>query len=251
MKRWPNFGAGPLSLTAAMMLSVHCHAAGLSYTADMEQRGPQGVVSTGKLFVSGDKRRVEVSRGGEGMVSIMDGEKGVALTLFPSKKAFTEQQAPAGVPAADPCAGSPGAECRKLGQEQIAGRAVDKWEIRYRQQGMNLTAHQWIDQERHIPLRQEMPGGQRSELRFVGTEQLNGREVEKWQMVNSQANKAPVRTFQWYDPQLRQAIKQELPGGYVSELNNIHVGSVDDALFQVPPGYRKLTVPAQAPQPAK
>ncbi len=255
MKRW--LGPGVDSLCLAVLVAVSAspiRAAGIAYVADMEQRGPQGVVSTGKLYVSGDKRRIEVSRGGDSMISITDGDRGVAWTLFPAKKAYTEQKSMVAAPQAgapvDPCAGMPGAKCRKLGEEQVAGRTADKWEIRYQQQGMTLTSRQWIDRERHMPLRQEMPGGQRSELRFVATEQLNGRSVEKWEMVSSQASKAPVRTFQWYDPQLQQAIKQEMPGGYTSELSNIRIGALEDALFQAPADYQKLGMPAAEAVPA-
>ena len=251
MKRWLRPGAG--SLWLALLVSVSApptQAEGIAYVADMLQRGPQGVVSTGRLYVSGDQRRIEVSRGGESMVSIMDGSRGIAWTLFPAKKAYTEQKASVAGPQAgapmDPCAGMPGAQCRKLGEEQVAGRMADKWEIRYQQQGMTLTSHQWIDRERRMPLRQEMPGGQRSELRFVGFEQLNGRKVEKWEMVSSQANKAPVRTLQWYDAELQQAIKQEMPGGYTSELSNIRIGALEASLFQVPADYQKLSMPAAA-----
>jgi len=248
MKRW--LGTGAASLWLSLVLAgtvVSSQAGGIAFSADMTQRGPEGVVSSGKLYVSGDKRRVEVSRGSESMVSIMDGTRGLALTLFPSRQSYTEQKSPAGVVAvdapADPCAGNPGAQCRSLGQEQVAGRDTEKWEVRYRQQGKTLTSHQWIDRERRIPLRQETSDGQRSELHFVGIEQLNGREVEKWEMLSSQANKAPVSTFQWYDPQLGQAIRQELPGGYVSELSNIRVGDLDDKLFQAPADYKKLSLP--------
>jgi len=247
MKPWLLKGAVSVCLGMAALLSPSgSQAADVAFVADMTQTGPQGVISTGKLYVSGQKRRVEVSRDGDSLVSITDGERGMVTTLFPSQKAETEQAAAVSAKSAadfDPCAAMSGAECRKLGQELIGDRKTDKWEIRYQQQGMSLTSYQWIDRERRIPLRHEMPGGQRSELRFLSKEKLNGREVEKWRMISSQANKAPLITHQWYDPELRQAVKQELPGGYTSELTNIQVGSVGDALFIAPPDYRKMAMP--------
>jgi hypothetical protein len=256
MTRWLSPGGVGFCMTVLALAGPFTSlAAELAYVADMVQRGPQGVVSTGRLYVSGDRRRIEVTHGSESMVNITDPASGVALTLFPSKKSYTEQAVPVGGRQGerplDPCAGNPGAQCRNLGEEPVAGRSAEKWEIRYQQQGMTLTAHQWIDRERQIPLRQEMPGGQSSELRLVGGEQLNGRSVEKWEMLSSQANKAPVRTYQWYDPQLRQAIKQELPGGYVSELRNIRVGAQDEALFRVPTDYEKLVMPVPPARPAE
>jgi len=255
MKRWLN-SVAILAYCVALSATLPAPAVGadIAFAADMVQRSPQGVVSKGKLFVSGPKRRTSVSRNGTSMINIVDAARGIGWILFPEKKAYMKQVG-AGIPpatgaAAEPCLAMPDAECRRMGQEDVAGRATDKWEIHYRQQGMSLTAYQWIDRERHIPLRQEFPGGQRSELRFVGTEQFEGRTVEKWEMTSSQTNKAPARSYQWYDPELAQAVRQEFPGGYVSELNNIQVGAQADSLFQVPAQYHEVASPTTGDGPA-
>jgi len=106
-----------------------------------------------------------------------------------------------------------------------------------------MKSTQWIDKERGVPLRQEMPNGQTTELKLVAEEDLGGRKVEKWEMVATTPNQPETRTFQWFDPELDLAIRQEFPGGMVSELTNIRVGQQPDELFKVPAGYERMSAP--------
>ena len=64
-------------------------------------------------------------------------------------------------------------------------------------------------------------------------------------MTTSVPNQQPMRTFQWYDAELELAVREEFPGGYVSELKNIHVGPQPDNLFVVPAGYERMQMPPQ------
>ncbi len=87
MTRWLSPGGVGFCMTVLALAGPFTSlAAELAYVADMVQRGPQGVVSTGRLYVSGDRRRIEVTHGSESIVNITDPASGVALTLFPSKK---------------------------------------------------------------------------------------------------------------------------------------------------------------------
>jgi hypothetical protein len=155
-------------------------------------------------------------------------------------------QSPGAMPAAadNPCGGMPGLSCRKVGEEEVGGRMAVKWEIEASHQGQTMKSTQWIDKARGVPLRQEMPNGQTTELKFVGEEDLNGRKVEKWEMVATMPDKPETSSFQWYDPELDLAVRQEFPGGVVSELTNIRVGEQPDELFNIPAGYERMVAPA-------
>jgi hypothetical protein len=63
----------------------------------------------------------------------------------------------------------------------------------------------------------------------------------------AQSGGEAMESFQWYDPQLKIAIREELPGGAYRELRNIQIGKQSASLFQIPADYRKISAP-QAPQ---
>jgi len=233
--------------------------AGTEFSAETSQHGPQGTLSSGKLFV-GDKRvRTELSHQGRQIIRITDEGRGVEWMLFPDRKKYMEQKAldkpGAAMPgtrpiqAKDPCAGMPGLTCRRLGEEKIGGRTAVKWEMVASHQGHTMKSIQWIDKERGVPLRQEMFDGQTTALKFVAMEELNGRRVEKWEMIATMPGRPETRTFQWFDPELELAVRQEFPGGMVSELKNIRVGKQPDDLFKIPAGYERMAVPVPQGMP--
>jgi len=242
-------GALALGL-ACFMNSGAADLAGAEFSAEMLQRGPDGS-TTGRMFVGDGRMRVEVSRQGRELVRITDEEEGLEWVLFPEERRFIEhafsEQAAGALGAIEskktPCTGMPGFECRKLDEGIVQGRPATRWEIRGSHQGQTYTSTQWIDTERGIPLIQELPNGQRTELKFIGNEEIDGRDVEKWEMVVTAPNRPETRTYQWYDPELELAIKQEFPGGVVNELRNIQVGEQPDDLFVVPEGYTRMAPP--------
>lgn len=226
---------------------------GAAFSADMVRQGGGGQDSTGKMFVSGGRVRTEMEQGGRPVVRISDRERRVEWILFPDQHSYMERagapggegQSAAGADGTekDPCAGIPGLVCRAIGQQDISGRPAVGWEMTSTAQGQTLKGEQWIDQERGVPLRQVMPNGQAMELTLVGNETLNGRAVEKWEMAVTAPGGESVRSFQWYDPELALAIREEFPGGVVSEMKNIRVGEQPDSLFTVPAGYQRITMP--------
>lgn len=246
------------SLAIGLVLTLFASGslAGVEFSADTVQRGPQGQSSSGKMYV-GDKRvRTEMEHQGQKVIQIIDEQRGVQWMLFPEQKKYMERklagqgaQAAGAKPhlAEDPCGGMAGLTCRKLGEEEIGGRAAVKWEMVASRQGETMKSTQWIDKERGVPLRQELPNGQTTELKFVGNEDLNGRQVEKWETIATAPNQPETRTFEWYDPEIGLAIRQELPGGMVSELTNIRVGKQPDELFNVPAGYERMSLPQETP----
>ncbi len=234
--------------------------AGAEFSAETLQKGPEGRVSTGMLYMGDNRVRTEMSHQGQRVVRIRDEDRGVEWILFPDEKTYMEQplagpgpKAPGArpEPAQDPCAGLPHLTCRKLGEEKIAGRTAVKWEIVAAREGDVMTSTQWIDKERGTPLRQEMPDGHRMELAFVGMENLDGRGVEKWEMIVTSPGQPERGTYQWYDPELGMVIRQEFPGGMVSEMKNVRVGQQPDELFQVPADFQRLEAPPAMPSEGK
>lgn len=233
--------------------------AGTEFSAEISQRGPQGKTSAGKLFMVDKRVRIEMSHQGQQVVRITDEGRGIEWMLFPDQKKYMEQSlgrpgGPDSIPgtqsvqAENPCSDMPGLTCRKLGEEKIGKRTAVKWEMVASHQDRTMKSTQWIDKERGVPLRQEMFDGQTAELKFIGVEDLNGR-VEKWELVTTMPGRPETRSFQWFDPELKLTVRQEFPGGIVSELKNIRVGKQPDDLFKVPQGYERMAVPVPQGMP--
>jgi hypothetical protein len=216
------------------------------YSADIYQKMPQGTEVTGRVYVGKSGMRTDMDRDGEKVIQLIDTQNKISRILYPAQRSYMEfPSGPAMQTTSDqggevnPCKMLPGAQCRKLGEEKMNGRPTVKWEISFSQQGKQIKGTQWIDQERGMVVRQEMPNGQRSELKLLGTEELSGRKVEKWEVDMYQGGNRQ-RSFRWYDPALNLVVREVMPGGYVREMRNIQVGSQDPALFQVPPGFKKV-----------
>lgn len=260
----------PMRATAAAALalllgSVQADDGQVQFSATMVRNTPDGQSVSGKMYVGDGRTRLEMSQQGRAMVRISDSTRRMEWILFPAEKTYLERSAPplpegATPPKAkpsaesDPCAGVQGVTCRRVGVEEVNGRPAVKWEMTATQQGQTLTGYEWLDQARGIPLKQQAPNGQSMELKLLGTETYEGRPVEKWEMTAKLPDKAPTQTFQWYDPELKLAVRDQLPGGYVSELKDIRVGTQPDDLFAVPAGFTRMTSPpggAQAPAPAR
>jgi hypothetical protein len=248
---------GTVALGLILTVSGGVAIADAQFSAEMVQRGPEGEMSSGRMFVGEKRVRVEMAHQGRDLVRVTDENRGMEWMLFPDQKKYMEQKLGGqggdsrggGLkPAQDPCGGMPGLSCNKLGEEEVGGRTAVKWEVEASHQGQSVKSTQWIDKERGVPLRQEMPNGQVTDLKFIAEEDLDGRKVEKWEMVSTMPNRPETRTFQWFDPELGLAIRQEFPGGIVSELRNIRVGEQPDELFNVPAGYERMPIP-QAMQP--
>ena len=173
--------------------------------------------------------------------------------LMPQQRAYMEQRgmppakAPmmAGKKGVSPCEGVPNTTCRKLGTEKISGRDAEKWEISSQRDGRTIRSLHWIDVERRMPLREMFSDGSISELKILGKDEINGRSTEKWQLTVTGSDSQSKQSLQWFDPALKIAIREELPGGYVRELKNIKVAKQPQDLFTIPAGYQRMEAPVQ------
>jgi hypothetical protein len=252
--------AAVLGAVVAVSGPVSAEQAEVQFAADMVRRGPDGQAMTGKMYVGDDRIRMEMSQKGREMVRISDQKRGTELVLFPAEKAYLERSsAPGAAPAApppakpsaeaDPCVGMAGMTCRRVGTEAVNGRPAVKWEMTMTDQGKTMTATQWLDAERGLPTKQVLPNGQTMEMKLLGTESIEGRKAEKWERTAAMPNQPPMVTLQWYDPELKLALREEFPGGYVTEIKNIRIGPQADELFVVPAGYTKKALPQGGPPP--
>lgn len=242
-----------------LMLLIPCvlnaESRSVEFSADMINTVPQGQVQQGKLYVSKGRTRMDINRNGQHRIHIINANKQVEWMLIPSQETYYENQgvkktttsAVANKTVKNPCKVLGGAVCKKLGIEKLGERDAVKWEISFSVEGKTHTGFQWLDVERNIPLKQQLPDGQITKLIFLGNEQYAGRSVEKWDMVSVPTDGAVQTVTQWYDPKLKIAIRQEFPGGLVSEISNIQEGAQADSLFAVPAAYTKISVPASTP----
>ena len=244
-------------LTVGLTLAAGAHAGftDVEFSAEMRQSGPQGS-TTGMMYVGKDRMRMEMEQGGQQIIQIIDAKNQVQWLLYPDQHAYMENRGggsqPSGMEkslASNPCAGVRGVTCKNLGKETIAGREAAKWEMTYTQEGKTYSSTQWIDLERDTPLRTRMADGSGSELKILGTETLNGRTVEKWEMVYTSPDQAAERSYQWYDPKLKITVREEFPGGHVRELVNIREGQLPNHLFKIPAGYKRISTPTPSQNP--
>jgi hypothetical protein len=132
----------------------------------------------------------------------------------------------------------PEGQCNKLGSEALYGRPVSRWEVTVDRQGEVVRSLHWIDDDRLMSLRDMWPDGSVSELRLIDIEMLDGRKTERWQRTTMRSDGKKDVTTQWYDPELKIAVREELSGGYFREIRNIRVEKQPATLFQVPMDYR-------------
>jgi len=79
-------------------------------------------------------------------------------------------------------------------------------------------------------------GNAGSTCKKVGTETVNGRSCDKWEMTDKNAHKTTL----WIDQKLYAVIRLHEYDGTVTDLTNVKEGAQSASLFVVPPGYRKF-----------
>jgi len=208
-----------------------------------------------RMYVSKKAVRTESEFNGQQRVEIAYPKQQRRVMLLPQRKQYMEQQdtAPAPTqqrkPGSNPCKNIPKAKCKSLGKETLNGRKVEKWEVLKDVNGRQLRSLHWIDVQRHLALREFFPDGTVSEMKLAGLDEVNGRQAEKWELTMTYPDGRKSLSKQWYDPQLKITIREEMPGGYLRELRNIKVGKQSRTLFDIPKDYQKISPPPAAPVP--
>lgn len=216
----------------------------LEFSAEAVQKAPMRPEYRANMYVSKDAVRTESTINNTQVVEIVNAKQQTRALLVPKDKIYIQQQKTgqatpkvSGTASANPCEGMQGTTCKKLADETINDRKTEKWEFTIERNGQNFRSLHWIDVKRRMPIREFYPDGTVTELNIQANETINGRNTEKWVMQMTRADGQQVTSMQWYDPELKIAIREEMQGGYVRELRNIKVGKQDKTLFQVPSDY--------------
>ncbi|MCP3869663.1 MAG: DUF4412 domain-containing protein [Gammaproteobacteria bacterium] len=223
----------------------------IQFSADTYQKGPQGE-EYGRIYVGNNQTRSEMTQNNQTKIMIVDTENRVSRLLIPAQKIYMEQKSnvPKSSPVTggevNPCQGIQGAQCKRLGQEDVAGRSATKWEMINQFKDKTFKSTLWIDTARDLLLRRTTDNGESIELSVVGPDTLGGRTVEKWKVAVEKPGKPVQYSYRWYDAELNLDIREELAGGYVRELRNIKLGPQDARLFELPAGYTRVS-PQQQP----
>lgn len=83
----------------------------------------------------------------------------------------------------------------------------------------------------------------KTKMKLVGTETVNGYETDKYETVIKSDGKA-MKFDLWFAKKLGVPIKMvSKDGSYSMEYLDIKEGKVPDSVFEVPSGYRKMSMP--------
>lgn len=242
-----------------LLLSLNVNALELKveFSADAVQVSPGRPPLVSKMYVSKSAVRTEMSQRGSRVAEISFIKKGKRLLLFPDQKTYMEQtglsvpSSMSGKSAKTPCEGVPNVSCKKLGKETLNKIKVEKWQIERKINGKTFKSLHWIDNKRHLAIKDMFHDGGVSELKMLGKDKLDGREVEKWESRFTHPSGQNRLSRQWYDKQLKMVIKEERPGGFLRELKNIKVKKQNKELFKLPKDYRKVVANQNAFNPQR
>ena len=118
------------------------------FSADMINTG-QGGAFKGKIFVSGDKTRMEIPDG----ITITRMDKQVIWILMPNEKMYMEQAFDPMKAMATSAEVSGEIERNLIGKEMIDGKMADKYEIVYEYAGRRGNMFQWFASGLKIPVK--------------------------------------------------------------------------------------------------
>jgi len=216
----------------------------VEFSADAVVSAPNQKEKQTKMFVSKKAVRTEINLNGQDMVEIVFPDDGRAILLNPELKAYQETIVPVDKDknsmAKGPCEEIKNAQCEFMGNENVDGIKTEKWKIILNNQGRKLRTLHWIDTKRKLALREFFPDGSVAELKMLKKEKINERDTEKWQRTLSRPDGSTMQSYQWYDPKLKIAIREETTGGYIRELRNIKEGKQSVKLFEIPKDFTKI-----------
>lgn len=222
------------------------------FSAEAIQSAPGMQPTRMKLYISANKAvRIEMTTPKGEIIQQFFPGTGLMRVLYPDTREYLEQQSPTplsmpGGVVTNPCENMPDATCEKVGEEEVNGQPAIHWRMtRPGNNGQELIIEQWLEKKRGITLKELLPGGVTIIAQMVGTEKMNGRQAERWEVVMTTTDGQSQSGTRWYDDALGITIREEFPNGSVRELKNIIVQEPDANLFELPAGYRQLTMPAQ------
>lgn len=242
-------GIGILALSSLLMVEVtHAFEVAVEFSAKAIQTIPARPKYQAQMYVSKHAVRTDSVLNNIPVIEIVNSKKQTRSLLVPKDKIYMQQKSDkpsvAGMTgksaSKNPCKGLENTTCKKLSDEKINDQQTEKWEFVVKRNGQSYRSLHWIDVKRRMPVREFFPDGTVTELLFQGKEKMNGRQTEKWIMQMTRVDGHQMKSTQWYDPQLKIAIREEMEGGFVRELLDIKTGKQDKKLFAIPAGYKKV-----------
>ena len=235
----------------ASLLAVNmtlAYEVAVEFSADAVQKAPARPEYHARMYVSKHAVRTDSELNNTPVIEIVNSKQQTRLLLVPKEKVYVQQksnkptkQAVANESAPKkPCKGLTDTTCKMLGKEKINNRQTEKWEFVINRNGQNYRSLHWIDEERRMPVREFFPDGTVTELLLQSKEKMNGRQTERWLMQTTHADGQQISSTQWYDPELKISIREEMQGGFIRELRDIKTGKQDKKLFEIPAGYKKV-----------
>jgi len=140
-----------LTFLLAGLLTMVLSTAGIAgpeFSADMVSTTKAGTV-TGKIYVSKDKTRVEMSKS----ISISRIDKKVVWVLMPEQKMYTENQLKPEQLTATPDKMPGEVERTMIGPEKLDGKNVVKYKITYTESKKKVVIWQWILPDTSFPVK--------------------------------------------------------------------------------------------------
>lgn len=246
MKR---LGIGIVALVSLLVTDITLAIdVAIEFSAKAIQSVPARPEYQAHMYVSRNAVRTDSVLNNIPVIEIINSKTQTRSLLVPKDKIYIQQKSDkqptiniTGKSASNnPCKGLADTTCNKLGDEKINDRQTEKWEFVIKRNGQSYRSLHWIDTKRRMPVREFFPDGTVTELLFKGKEKMNGRPTEKWLMQMTRADGQQMTSTQWYDPELKMSIREEMQGGFIRELREIKTGKQDKKLFKIPAGYKKV-----------
>ena len=235
-----------LILSVLITLGLSANENFVEFSAIAVQKIPDQNEYVTKMYVSKNIVRKDSIMNGTEVIEIFNVNKQIRYFLIPKNKIYMQQQGSQPIENINttlskdnskPCDGFNDTTCELIGKETINERPAEKWEFIVKKEGKFYRSLHWIDVERRILVKEFFPDGKISELIPMGNEIINQRQTEKWLSRLSSADGQLKSATQWFDPELKITIREELDNGFIRELRDVKIAKQDMSIFEIPNGY--------------
>ena len=229
-----------------MLGTAQAFEVAVEFSAQAIQQAPMRPDYQATMYVTKEAVRTESKINNIPVVEVLNIKQQTRVLLIEKNKIYLKQNYAhrsnliAGGAGHQPCKGMPDTTCKKITEEIINGRKTEKWEFTVKRHGQQYRSLHWIDVVRRMPVREFFPDGTVTESKFIGQERLQGRHTEKWSITMTRADGQSITSLQWYDPELKMAIREQMQGGFIRELRDIKLGKQQSRLFQIPADYTEV-----------
>jgi hypothetical protein len=234
-----------------LLLLAPSVAGAIQFTATAVMSRPGQADVTTQLAYSTGRIRKEFFYYGEPVVEIVDARTDTSLMCFTEQQVCYESKSPTDIDIGiekrleTPCDGAgEGLICNRVGEEQINGRDTVKWKIVAKEGDKELVSWTWMDKALKIPVRQKLFNGTDIELKWLGSEQLDNRDTDRWLRRITYPDGRSEESRLWFDKELNIIIREDFANGGSRVLKHIVVENLPDKLFTIPAGYEKRSLSA-------